>query len=467
VSVNDEKAIQKPKGRVAIEAGAGSAEITPRNSQFLYGYPFVRRYSTGVHDPLLSSALYLSDGQTKLLFVANDIIYISKESVARVRERISNLTSVPTSHIMVTASHTHSGPMTQDFLITEGDPVIPKTDPDYVRFMEDQIVSAASDAVRRARPAEIGLGVADGTGVGTNRRDPKGPSNPEVPVLIVRSLSDHTYLACMVVCSMHPTVLHEDSTLVSADFPGMARQYLQHQVLGRDCPILCHLGPAGNQSPRHSVSANTFPEAERLGHLLGKSIAAVVPQIHYRDSVSLACTRDFVELPRRSFPTVEHATAALASAEARLKELRSSGAPREQIRTAEVDWFGAGETVTLARAAADQRLDRVAESCLPAEIQIMEIGPWAFVGWQGEIFVEYGLAVKARAKDTHVISLANGELQGYIVTEEAIAEGAYEAGNALFAAASGTILVDRTLKMLSASGHTASGDEPSRLGARA
>jgi neutral ceramidase len=97
----------------------------------------------------------------------------------------------------------------------------------------------------------------------------------------------------------------------------------------------------------------------------------------------------------------------------------------------------------------------------------MEIGPWTFVGWQGEIFVEYGLAVKARAKDTHVISLANGELQGYIVTEEAIAEGAYEAGNTLFAAASGTILVDRTLKMLSASGHTGSGDEPTRLGARA
>jgi len=35
-----------------------------------------------------------------------------------------------------------------------------------------------------------------------------------------------------------------------------------------------------------------------------------------------------------------------------------------------------------------------------------------------------------------------GELQGYIVTEEAIAEGAYEAGNALFASQSGTILVD-------------------------
>jgi len=41
----------------SLEAGAAVVEITPRDRQFLYGYPHLRRYSTGVHDPLLSSAL--------------------------------------------------------------------------------------------------------------------------------------------------------------------------------------------------------------------------------------------------------------------------------------------------------------------------------------------------------------------------------------------------------------------------
>ena len=117
-----------------------------------------------------------------------------------------------------------------------------------------------------------------------------------------------------------------------------------------------------------------------------------------------------------------------------------------------MDWFGAGETVTLARAAAEGRIDGVAASCLPAEIQAISIGPWTFVGWPGETFVEYALALEARAQAAHVISLANGELQGYIVTREAIAEGAYEAGNALFDYSSGSILVERTLKLLSATG---------------
>src|SRR5204863_9550945 len=116
------------------------------------------------------------------------------------------------------------------------------------------------------------LTVADGSCVGTNRHDPAGPSDPQVPVLLVRDRDSQTFLSAMIVCSMHPTVLHEDSTLISGDFPAMTREYLQEHVLGRDCPVLYHMGLSGNQSPRHVTRSNTFDEAERLGGLLGRSI---------------------------------------------------------------------------------------------------------------------------------------------------------------------------------------------------
>jgi hypothetical protein len=111
---------------------------------------------------------------------------------------------------------------------------------------------------------EVQLTVADGSCVGTNRHDPAGPADPEVPVLLVRDRDSQKFLAAMVVCSMHPTVLHEDSTLISGDFPVMARRYLQEHVLGGDCPILYHMGFSGNQSPRHVTRSNTFDEAARL-----------------------------------------------------------------------------------------------------------------------------------------------------------------------------------------------------------
>jgi hypothetical protein len=72
------------------------------------------------------------------------------------------------------------------------------------------------------------------------------------------------------------------------------------------------------------------------------------------------------------------------------------------------------------------------------------------VFWPGEFFVEYALEVKARSPHTFVITMANGELQGYIVTPEAAARGTYEATNALFHPDSGRRIVEATLSLLAA-----------------
>jgi len=244
-------------------------------------------------------------------------------------------------------------------------------------------------------------------------------------------------------------VLHEDSTLISGDFPAMARQTLQQTTLGHECVILYHTGPAGNQSPRHVTRANTFAEAERLGGILADAAAKVVPTIAYERKLRLRCRSGDVTLPLRSFPSEDDARAKLERTAARLAELRGSGAPRTQVRTAEVDWFGAEETLTLARAAADGRLQQAADAAMPAEIQIISLGPWNFVAWPGEMFVEFGLVVKRAKPNTFVISYANGDLQGYLVTKEAAAEGGYESQNAIFQSPrSGELLVQRTLELL-------------------
>lgn len=62
--------------------------------------------------------------------------------------------------------------------------------------------------------------------------------------------------------------------------------------------------------------------------------------------------------------------------------------------------------------------------------------------------MEYALEVKSRCEKTFIISLANGELQGYITTEEAAEEGGYEATNALFSAKSGRLLVNATIQLI-------------------
>jgi hypothetical protein len=185
---------------------------------------------------------------TQAIFVANDAIFVPKESAGRVRAAVCAATGVPSAHIMLTATHTHSAPKTVEYLSNADDPFVPPVDPAYLRFFEEQMSAAACTAVRSARPAQAGLAVADGTGVGTNRRRVSGPADPQVPVLLVTSADGREVIACMVIYSMHPTVLRESSSVVSADFPGAARRTLQRTVLSAGCPILYHTGPAGDQS---------------------------------------------------------------------------------------------------------------------------------------------------------------------------------------------------------------------------
>lgn len=440
-----------PSTTSVLYAGAATADLTPQDPVFLFGYPHVRRVSTGVHDRLEAAALFLRQEGGAALFIANDLIFAGKPLCHEVRRRISIKTGVPMDAITITATHTHSGPVTVDYLSNSADPVVPKADPHYLKWVADSMVEAGCAAVRSAVPAEAGLAIARADGVGTNRHDIAGPADPEVPVLVVRALSDHRPLACMLVYAMHPTVLHEDSTLISGDFPHFTRQYLHAQgVLPKYCPVLYHNGASGNQSPRHTAKANTFAEAQRLGERLGAAVAGAIAGITFTSVLSLKTRRASVPLLVRSLPGVTEAEAQAGAALARFESLRSAGAPRTAVRTAECDWFGAEESVALARAAADGRLQAAAANCTPAEIQVIELGPWKFVFWPGEFFVEYALEVKARSPRTFVVTMANGELQGYIVTPDAAARGVYEATNALFSPDNGRRVVEATLGLLAA-----------------
>jgi hypothetical protein len=211
---------------------------------------------------------------------------------------------------------------------------------------------------------------------------------------------------------------------------------------------LYHTGAAGNQSPRHVTKENTFKEAERIGELLATAVAKAIDTIVYRNDISINVQQQFVELHKRSFPPLSVAEAHLNKSREKLDWVKTLGKSRQEIRTAEVNWFGAVESVHLSQLSQNGGLDNVYAGCLPAEIQVLHIGPWTFVAWPGEIFIEYWLELKRQCNNVFLITLANGELQGYIVTREAAQQGTYEASNAIFDHSSGDVLLETTLHLL-------------------
>jgi hypothetical protein len=432
-----------------LQAGAAIIDVTPQKSMFLHGYPHVERISEGVHDRLYASALVIDNGETQIGFCAADIIFMTREIAADVRNRVYEQTAIQKQNLMLSASHTHSGPVIFSDIFY--DPVVPKADPEYISYLVDKLVQVCVEAFQNKRVCKIAITTADGSGVGGNRRSKTDAVDPEVPVIVLKDAETDKIFALSTIYCMHPTVLHEDSKLCSADFPGYTREYIKRE-LGEDVISLYHTGPAGNQSPRHFIKSNTFDEAKRLGFILGERIVESVKQLddrRFKEWVALSVRLSKVILPKKKFMSLKNAEMKVAMVKNKLDEMRRSNAPASQIRTVEVDWFGAEENKQLAEMAANGELEQVYQSVLPAEIDVIGIGDNYFAFLPGEMFVEYSLMIKEKSPARiFVASLSNGVLAGYIVTEEAEQEGGYEASNSIFPAKSGRVMVDEVLAML-------------------
>ncbi len=436
---------------LTLQAGAAFRDISPGKPGALFGYPHVMRISTGIHDPLLATAAVLRNGRMTLVLIALDLLMIEPPLARNLRRSVAHALGVPEAGVLINCTHTHSGPVTSKLLAWSGDSTIPEPDPAYLDFVKRQTIATAIAAAESATPAELLWTHADATGVGGNRLRKNGITDPECGIMALRNAQTKSILAVSLIYGMHPTVLHEDSTLVSSDFPHYARLHLQER-LGKDVPVLYHTAPSGNQSPRHFVTSQTFAEAERLGRKLGAAAAAALnatKETDWQATPAVDTALAPVILPRRPLLPLDAARTQLAAYRNTFERLKTQGAPRAEIRTAECAVFGAESSVGLAEAETRGEIDRLLASYAPIEVQVMRLGDAILAGLPGECFTDYALAIKGAAKmRTFVVSLVNGELQGYIVTPEALAAGGYEATNALFAPEAGAVLVKATLDLI-------------------
>ncbi len=437
---------------MSIKAGFSIRDISPLHPMALYGYPHVQRISTGIHDPLLATATVLHNQYGKrICLISLDILMIGPAVARDLRQAVASAIKSTEENVMISCTHTHSGPVTSRLIGWGNDPTIPPVATDYLDFMKTQVVASAKEALQEMRDAELAWTTADATGVGGNRLSSGGLTDPECGILMLRDTDSRQPLGLVMIYGMHPTVLHEDSTLVSADFPYYTRLHIQEH-LGSSLPVLYHTAPAGNQSPRHFVKGQTFAEAERLGRLLGEaachSIDTITPE-SWKEDAQLGGAICPVELPRNPVRPLNEAQKLLDEYIATYQRLQQDGAPRAEIRTAECAVFGAEGTLALAQAAESGEMEKALEEYRTVDVQVLQVGNVFLVGLPGESFTEYALAIKRHApRKTFVISLVNGELQGYIVTPEAATTGGYEATNAVFAPASGQILEKTVLKLM-------------------
>jgi hypothetical protein len=225
----------------AIWAGAARVDITPEPGVELMGYGARRGVSTRVHDPIQARALALgTESGPRILVAAADLCLVAVEQARSVRGRIGRETGIPPDRILLSCSHTHSGPDTGLGALVSG-----RAAPPHVEPIFDGIVRAAREAHEARRPARLGWGRAEAR-IGRNRRVEDGPLDPEILLLRVDAASGAP-LATLYSHACHGTVLGHDNLEISADWAGVTSARVEAE---RGGPALFLLGAHADIDPR-------------------------------------------------------------------------------------------------------------------------------------------------------------------------------------------------------------------------
>ena len=460
-----------------LSAGVARVDITPPIGIAHAGWGAqTHERATGVDLPLWATALALSDGQQTIVLLDVDLIYIWEREAAVVRQAIVDLTGLPPTHIRVSYTHTHSGPVTGSTWsswIKAGAEMTPP----YDNSLPHKLAGVAWAALRKLAPVRVAAG-SGACGIAVNRRfrrpedgavivgrDWAGPVDHEVKLIRI----DHENgqpLAAIVNYACHPITVGPDCDLITPDYPGVVKRVVE-QATGATCLFL--QGAAGDVGPVRGVARGGLHEYKRLGAILGHEASRVwweieapprrerylgtlesgAPLAIYADEpvdesgAGLRVSTRQMRLPLKEFPAPEILQAEFEKHVEQLAELRANGGSVEEIRWATMLSKRIAMRADIARETAGQAHRTV-------ELQGFAIGDSiALLAVPAEPFVEIGLRVKSRSPFKHTLFSGYSNIGwAYVPTAEAYPLGGYEVEITPFSPVAAAQIIEESLLLL-------------------
>ncbi len=418
-------------------AGAAHIPLPIPTGIAMAGYARRTGTARGFHDTLAVRALIVSASVQQVCVLVADTLCVDAHMTADVRSQVSSATGVAPDAIMVAATHTHSGPGgTARFPIDMGaESYMGAYNPDLAALVTQTFVTAAVTALDRQSAVRLEYGSGTVTGVGANRVHDGGPYDPLIPYLRLIDLNGNKSIY-LLSYACHPTVLGPENLLYSGDLTGMACAVLE-QHGSRNCIAISLTGAAGNISTRFTRVAPTFDEAERLARRLADAVIGAESRQDESDTV--AAIRVPVTLALK--PPGDRAAyeVRLAQVTERRKAAASLTSGERRLIESEIESLKAALDTSTARPPA-----------LQTEVQVLRIGSTRIAAFPGELYVEYGLAMREQFAPLPVMvaGYANDYI-GYVPTSAA--PDSYETTMAVVAPDSGSRLVQAARRAISQS----------------
>lgn len=391
--------------------GVAREDITPKVGARIHGYS-PDQYSEFVRDPLSVTAFAFECGRKRAMLISATVCEIDTDMLSGLRKTIGEENGVSSDAIIISATHTHSGPTLAGF------PGWGDIDWDYYNeIFRPQILTAAEKAWNALQPVVMGVG--SGTSlVGINRREltkenqiilgqsPWGCFNPEMTVISFKNAEGKT-VANIVHYGAHGTC--------AGVTPAISRDWSGHMIDALDSVsggiTAFFNGPEGDVGPRLSNGCTTgdLSSIEEIGRIAAADAVRIYGTIREYGDADVDFSSASIDLPLKARTSYEDAVE-------KCEEMKS-----------EVSNLGLHMLTYYRKIKSSYENGYPEASSRSFEQTIVRLGNIAFPAFPYEVFSEIGMRIDQAEPDLKVLSLAvsNGTY-GYFPTQDQLCRGGYE-----------------------------------------
>lgn len=432
-----------------LQAGYAREKIHPETSVPLGGYgQSEKRMSESALDYLYATCLALKDGDNTILLFSQDLLRSTPTWVQEVRKQINEKLGIPEDHIMICATHTHSGPDTTSSLESIGK---------YKTLYIKQMVKAAEKAVADLAPATLSgtkteadlnyirhYKMNDGTYAGSNFGDWSSgivdhvrENDPEMRLVKLEREGDKKDIL-MINWQVHPcNTGGVTKTDISADYIAPMRDKVEAET---DLQTIYFLGACGDLGANSLMSSDHHGlEHQEYGEAVAQHVIDALPNLQAISGSGIQASQVIYE------GAVNHDDEHLGVEARQVKDVYDKLGKDPATELA----HSLGISSVYHASAILARPSRPATTTM--EINAIRIADIGFITAPIEMFSDHGKYIRANSPfDITIIATNSNDAKSYIPTADAYDYGCYESYISIFAKGVGESLADKYVEMLNA-----------------
>lgn len=436
--------------KAGLQMGFAMEKIMPTEPVPLGGYGNTStRFHENMLDYLYTTCIAAKEGDETVLFFTNDLLLPNDAWVNSVRELLSVETGVPKEHILLSFTHTHSGPD-----IFSAEPVMKN----YRQIFVENAVKAGKAALEDLAPATLYAGktvaedmnavrhylLEDGTYGGDNFGDfgksivEHSEPNDDEMILMKADREGNKKDILIVNWQAHPCKTGGGTKYdLSADFPGAIRDTVMAQT-----DMLCAYfsGACGNQNTSSRIpgeSKSDTMDKVQMGEAMAKIALDAVPNLQPVGGEGIATSQVIFEY------AYNH------DDEDMFVQAQQAVAYWDGHTNYEASTYAKtlGFSSIYHAKAVIARTKRAKSGTM--ELDAVRIGNFAFITAPFEMFASHGVYIKENSpfENTMVFECSN-QYQSYIPTAAAYDYGCYESYTSIFAKGAGEAVAEKFVEML-------------------